>query len=68
MDERGKEVAPKAEVFEFEGGDVQVWIEQEAIHLRACDQHLRCDPAELTAGSARKLASQLLKMADEIND
>jgi hypothetical protein len=68
MDEIRKEVIREGQVFDFEGGDVRVWIEQQAIHLKAGDSHSRFDPAELTAGSARELAAQLLKMADAIDN
>lgn len=62
-----KENAGVATVYELEGGDVRLWIEQEAIHLKACDSR-HGDPAELTAESARELAKLLLKMADQIDD
>ena len=34
-------------VFEFEGGEIRVWIEQESIHMLAFDE-LHGDPVELT--------------------
>jgi hypothetical protein len=54
-------------VFEFEGGEVRVWIEQEAIHMLACDITRR-DPVELTASGARALAAKLKELADSIGD
>jgi hypothetical protein len=56
-----------SEVFEFEGGNVRVWIEQEAIHMRACDMSNR-DPVELTGSSARALAAKLIELADRVDD
>ncbi len=48
-------------------GDVSVWIEQEAIHLKAVDSK-HGDPVELTVGEARQLAAVLLRFADKIVD
>lgn len=56
----------KNEVFEFEGGEIQVWIEQEAIHMRASDKNSK-DPVELTEKSARLLAQKLNELADLID-
>jgi hypothetical protein len=53
-------------VFEFEGGDIRVWIEQESIHIRAWDENHR-DPVELTSDSARQLAEKLNELADVID-
>ena len=53
------------DVFELEGGQIRVWIEQESIHLLACDVSHR-DPVELTAGSARAFAAKLKELADVI--
>ena len=56
-------------VFEFEGGQIQVWVEQESIHMLACDISLSYrDPVELTASSARALAAKLNELADTIHD
>jgi hypothetical protein len=56
-------------VFEFEDGQIRVWIEQEAIHMLACDISLTYrDPVELTASSARALAAKLKELADSIGD
>jgi hypothetical protein len=56
-------------VFEFEGGQIRVWIEQETIHMLACDTSLSYrDPVELTASSARVLAAKLKELADRIDD
>lgn len=53
-------------VFEFEGGGIKVWIEQESIHLRAGHECYR-DPVELTSDTARQLAEKLKEMADVID-
>jgi len=52
-------------VFEFEGGEIKVWIEQESIHIVACDERHR-DPVELTVDAARGLAAKLKELADRI--
>jgi hypothetical protein len=54
------------DVFEFEGGEVKVWIEQESIHIHACDKRHR-DPVELTSNSARQLAKKLEELANAID-
>lgn len=54
-------------VFEFEGGEIKVWIEQEQIHIIACDKSYR-DPVELTANTARELAAKLTELADLIGN
>jgi hypothetical protein len=51
-------------VFELLDGEVRLYEQQEAIHLRAVDSH--GDPVELTASAARKLAEQLLALAEQI--
>lgn len=53
---------PSNDIFEFESGEIQVWIEQESIHLRACDKSQ--DPVELTSDTARQLADKLKELAD----
>ncbi len=53
------------DVFEFEGGEIRVWIEQEAIHLRACNKHQ--DPIELSSDTARQLGDKLKELADSID-
>ncbi len=56
-------------VFEFEDGQVRVWIEQEAIHMFACDISLGFqDPVELTGSSARALAAKLIELAEAIHE
>jgi len=55
----------KNNVFEFESGDVQMWIEQESIHILACDENYR-DPVELTPDTARQVAQKLNELADLI--
>jgi hypothetical protein len=57
----------RANLFEFEDGDVQVWVEQESIHLRACDGASR-DPVEITCKTVRQLAEKLKELADIIDD
>jgi len=54
-------------VFEFEGGEIRVWIEQESIHLVACDKTHQ-DPVELSADTARELAAKLKELADWIDN
>lgn len=55
-------------------GDVALWVEQGAIHVRAFDPGRRApdgqlgphrDPVELTEDEARQLASMLLGLADQ---
>lgn len=56
----------KNNVFEFEAGDIRIWIEQNSIHMLACDK-LYKDPIELTADTARHLAQKLNELADTID-
>jgi hypothetical protein len=58
---------PKNNVFEFESGGVQIWIEQDSIHILACDKSYR-DPIELTTDTARQLAQRLSELADIIDN
>ena len=44
--------------------EVNVWIEQEAIHIKAVDLH--GDPIELSEVEARKLANNLITLADSL--
>jgi hypothetical protein len=53
--------------FELFDGDVRVWIEQEAIHMKAVDPKSG-DPVELTETMARELAAVLLEMAARLDD
>jgi len=53
------------DVFEYEGGEIRVWVEQEAIHLRACDKFQ--DPIELSSDTARQLGDKLKELADSID-
>jgi hypothetical protein len=53
--------------FELFDGDVCVWIEQEAIHMKAHDRRSR-DPVELTETMARELAAVLLELAARLDD
>ena len=57
---------PEKKVFELDGGEVTIWIEQESIHILACDKSHR-DPVELTSDSARQLAQRLNELADLID-
>jgi hypothetical protein len=45
---------------------VRIWIDQEAIHMKAVDPH--GDPVEITAKTARRLASILASMADKMDE
>jgi hypothetical protein len=45
-------------------GDIRAWIEQEAIHIKAFDNH--GDPVELSAEEARILAQELLRLAEGV--
>jgi hypothetical protein len=67
MSDWQKSDVPLRQVHELEGGDVRLWVEQESVHLKACDP-LHADPAELTVESARELARLLLELADQIDD
>ena len=50
----------------FRLGEAYLWIEQESsIHLRAVSA--AGDPIELTANEARKIASALATLADELD-
>lgn len=57
--------APNDQVFELHNGDIRVWLEQEAIHLRASDGKTG-DPVELTSANARSLANKLIQFADRL--
>ena len=65
--EHGDRITQMNNGFEFEGGEIQVWIEQEQIHIIACDKKYR-DLVELKADTARELAAKLLDLADRIGD
>jgi hypothetical protein len=67
MTEHNDENKQPQNSFEFMDGDVKVWIEQEGIHLLACDRIHR-DPVELTPQLARRLADCLNRMADQTED
>jgi hypothetical protein len=54
----------KRDSFELMDGDVRVWIEQEAVHIRAIEQ-ISGDPVELTSDMARQLADALDRLADQ---
>jgi hypothetical protein len=57
--------ANKQDHYSFSDGEVEVWLEQEAIHMRAIDKF--GDPVELTSASALKLAETLKQLATEID-
>jgi hypothetical protein len=44
--------------------DIRVWVEQEAIHIKAVDDH--GDPVELSADEARALAQHLTRLANKV--
>ncbi len=54
-------------VFELQDGEVRVWIEQETIHIIAGDLQYG-DPTELTANMARKLATELERIASLLDE
>jgi hypothetical protein len=54
-------------IFQLLGGDIRVWIEQEAIHMIANDRRHN-DPVELTGKEARHLAATLIEMANRLNE
>jgi hypothetical protein len=62
-----KKSEQESQVFELEGGDVRVWIEQEVVHLVAFAKPYH-DPVELTAKMAKKLAAKLQEMAEKLDD
>ncbi len=66
INDDGDKNVQKNNVFEFENGDVQIWIEQDSIHMRACDKSYN-DPIELTSDTARQLAQRLNELADIID-
>lgn len=50
---------------EISGGEVRVWIEQEAVHLIAITAHN--DPVELTRSEAIKLAKALMDLSEKLD-
>lgn len=66
VNDDGDRKVQKNNVFEFENGDVQIWIEQDSIHILACDKSYK-DPIELTSDTARQLAQRLNELADIID-
>ncbi len=50
-------------IFEFEGGEVSIRIEQETIHIKAISGR---DPVELTEKSALEIAECLQKLVRKI--
>jgi hypothetical protein len=52
--------------YSLSDGEVTVWIEQEAIHIKAISRG--SDPAELTKEQALELAAILKRLADKIAD
>jgi hypothetical protein len=59
--------APERVVFRLMGDQIRVWIEQESIHMLACDVKYG-DPVELTGSMARELAVALEEMAGQLDD
>jgi hypothetical protein len=55
---------PNRDSFELMDGDIRVWIEQEAVHIKAIEQ-ISGDPVELTSAMARRLADALNRLADQ---
>lgn len=52
--------------FQISEGEVRVWLEQEAVHIKAVERHR--DPVELTKDEAIELGEALLKIAQEIEE
>jgi hypothetical protein len=52
----------KSFTYESEDGEIRVWIEQGAVHVKIVDAH--GDPVELTPDAARELASVLREYAE----
>jgi hypothetical protein len=52
--------------YSLSDGEVEMWIEQEAIHLKAADK--LGDPVELTKRQALDLADNLKQFAAKIAD
>lgn len=46
-------------------GEIKVWVEQEAIHIKAVSSG---DPAEITKEQALELAAAIKRLADTIVD
>lgn len=55
----------KNDHFSLSDGEVEIWLEQEAVHIRAVAQF--GDPVELTSATALKLAEILKQLAAEID-
>ena len=55
---------PKCDSFELMDGEIRVWIEQEAIHIKAIEQ-ASGDPVELTPEMAKQLADALNPLAQK---
>ena len=51
-------------VFTFCDGNFRAWIDQDAIHIKAVDEH--GDPIELSAEETRVIISEMIKLVDEI--
>ena len=52
--------------YSISGGEVKVWLEQEAVHIKAVSGN--SDPAELTKKQALELASAIKQLTDLIKD
>ena len=58
---------PRKDVFSTAGGLVYCWAEQQSSVMLKAVTH-SADPVELTAEEARELATELLRLADEIDE
>ena len=48
--------------------EIRLWIEQEAIHLKAIDpMNALGDPVELTKKEAISLANELIRLSEELD-
>lgn len=54
----------KKDSYEFSGGEIRVWLEQEAVHIKAIDNSV--DPVEMTKEEALELAEALRQLALQI--
>jgi hypothetical protein len=52
--------------FTLSGGEIRIWVEQEAIHIKAVSGG--SDPAEITKEQALELSAALKRLADTIVD
>jgi hypothetical protein len=52
--------------FSLSDGEISIWVEQEAIHIKAIDK--TGDPVEITKSIALELAKALERLAATITD